>query len=69
MSYTPQDQLLTPGLNTIVDGIDTLCAAIDERVSSDPCDWTEAHLDEITELAAELTVLKNRLCRLRRQVR
>lgn len=69
MSYTPENQLLTPGLDKVIDGIDTLCAAIDERVSVDESDWTEAHLDEITELSSELISLKTRLCRMRRQVR
>lgn len=68
MSYTPENQLLDPGLTQIIEGIDKTNAAIDARISSD-LDWLDDHLDEITALASELIELKSRLCRLRKRVR
>jgi hypothetical protein len=68
MSYTPDDQLLEPGIQNILDGIRQLQNSIRERLTY-PNDWSSGHLSEIKEIRVELTKWENTLLDLKERVR
>lgn len=68
MSYTPDNQLLEPGLSKTIEGIEETCSAIQERINCS-YEWKPEHLNEIQELSSELHKLKLRLLRLKKNVR
>lgn len=67
MSYTPDDQLLTPSLTKIISGIEDFITASTNRLN-DSCEWQANHLNELTELSIKLLRLKTELILLRKDV-
>ena len=60
MSYTPEDQLLEPGINKIIEGIELLRDAAHARIAA-PNDYTQYHIQEMIWLCTELTELEVKL--------
>lgn len=68
MVYTPDDQLLEPHLKTIIEGIDGLIKAVNERID-DNKEWKREHLIEITDLSSRLQTLRTELVLLKDNTR
>lgn len=57
---TPENQLLQPACDKIVEGIDQLQAAITERIHSRH-EWTREHIRDIQEMELDLVRFKRRV--------
>ena len=68
MSYIPDNQLLCPGIEKMLEGTIMLRDAALRRIA-DPSEWCESHLQELVELNDELTRLELRLRKLHSESR
>lgn len=61
MSYTPENQnIRDPGWK-IIEGIREFYDSVQARIVAG--DWSEDHLETITQLAADLTIISNRIAK------
>lgn len=65
MSYRPDNQSIEGPATAIVAAIKAFEDAVEERAIDG--DWKSSHLDEITDMAAELSSLKHKLRLLARE--
>ena len=68
MSYTPENQLLEPSLEKIIEGIDEFNSAAMERIK-DSTEWKDEHIDELQELIGEFIRMRRKLSILKEEVR
>lgn len=74
MSYTPEDQLLEPSLEKILEGIEEFNNAFTKRLeandgSNGPKEWSDEHIDELAEISAKFQTFKVKLTKLKRETR
>lgn len=67
MSYTPDEQLLSPSITKILEGMKEFEAAAIERAASE--DYTENHLAELSDTRKKLLDLRTKLEKLKRETR
>ncbi len=63
MSYTPENQNIDDPGWQIIEGIRDFNEAVHNRVKDRNVGWEEDHLESISQLAADLTILSNRLAK------
>lgn len=68
MSYMPENQLLIPGINTILDGTEALKKAISER-QLHIREFERGHLEDLQRLKERLSTLEWELIKIREEVR
>ena len=70
MSYTPEDQLLEPSLEKILEGIEEFNNAFTKRLeandgSNGHKEWSDEHIDELAEISAKFQTFKVKLTKLK----
>lgn len=68
MTITRDSELLSPGIEKTLEGIEQLNAAIDARIKN-VGEWKEDHLRELVILHGKLTLIKMELSILRQMTR
>lgn len=61
--YRPKEQELVPHLDLILEGIEGLKGAMNERIKSN--DWKAEHIEELVQLQIRLIPLEPELIKLR----
>lgn len=69
MAHTPEEQLLTPALSKVTEGIREFANAVDERIKAGTSEWKPEHLADLQQLRLQALTLQGEFYRLMRNNR